>query len=153
MKEKQPPPASTVLNMPGSHHHSDCRLVTWHLRGVLDDALADRIVEFMESEERIVRKPFHRFTDLSGLDRINIELEHVFKIARRRRKSYPGPKVRSAFYAERLISITIARMYQELMQDSAIEVGVFHDRAAAAEWLGVPMEVLNPPATTQGRPR
>jgi hypothetical protein len=102
-------------------------------------------VDFLESEERIGGKTFHRFTDLSGLDRMNINLNHVFEIARRRKSGYRGPKVRSAFYAVRLISLTIARMYQELMQESAIEVGVFRDRAAAAEWLAVPEEVLNPP--------
>ncbi len=146
MKVKPPTQASAVMSMPGTRYHPDCRLVTWHPHGVLDDVLADQIVEFMESTERILGKPFHRFTDLSGLDRININLNHVFEIVRRRKKGYRGAKVKSAFYAVRLISITIARMYQELMLESAIEVGVFRDRAVAAEWLGVPGAVLKPPA-------
>jgi len=132
--------------MPDTRYHPECRLVTWHPRGLLDDRLADRIVEFMESKERIGGKPFHRFTDLSGLERLTIELDHVFEIAQRRRKSYRGARVKSAFYAVRLISLAIAQMYQELMEESAIEVGVFRDRAAAAKWLGVPVETLNPAA-------
>ena len=142
MKAKPKCSSPGVLKMPGACYHSDCRLVTWKPLGVLDDELADRIVDFMESEERIVGKPFNRFTDLSGLDRVSISLNHVFQIARRRKAGYRGKKVRSAFYAVRLISITIARMYQELMAESAIEVGVFRDRTVAAEWLGVPPEIV-----------
>ena len=148
MKPKLPSPISPILNVPGTRYHAEHRVVTWHPRGVLDDELADRIVEFIETEERIVGKPFHRFTDLTGLERINLNLNHVFDIAKRRKKGYGGPRVKSAFYAVRLISITIARMYQELMQESAIEVGVFPYRTAAAEWLGLPADVLKPPAIT-----
>ena len=128
--------------MAGTRYHADCKLVTWTPLGTLDDELADRIVDFMESEEKIVGEPFDRFTDLSRLNRMNLSLDHVFELAKRRKKGYHGPKVKSAFYAVRLISITIARMYQELMQESEIEVGVFRDRATAAEWLGVSPERL-----------
>lgn len=136
--------------MPGTRYHADCQLVTWHPRGQFDEELADRIVEFMESKERIIGKSFHRFTDLSGLDRIHINLNHVFEIARRRRRGYCGAQVKSAIFAVRLISITIARMYQELMEGSAIDVGVFRDRAAAASWLKVAEEFLNPPPANAG---
>jgi hypothetical protein len=146
MKANPPAPASVVMSMPGTRYHPDCRLVTWRPRGEFNSELADRIVEFLESEEQMLGKPFHRFTDMTGLERININLNHVFEIARRRKKGYRGEKVKSAFYAVRLISLTIARMYQELMAESAIEVGLFRDRAAAAEWLEVPLETLNPPA-------
>ncbi len=132
--------------MPGTCFHADHRLVTWHPHGVLDDVLADRIVEFLETDEEILGNTFNRFTDLSGLDRVSISLEHVFTIAKRRKEGYRGPQVRSAFYAVRLISLTIGRMYQELMAESLIEVGVFPYRTAAAEWLSVPEEVLFPPA-------
>ena len=144
--KRKPSPPSDVLSIPGTTYHADHRLVTWHPRGVFDDDLADRVVEFMESEERIRGNPFNRFTDLSGLDRVSISLEHVFTVAKRRKESYSGPAVRSAFYALRLISLTIGRMYQELMAKSFIEVGVFPYRTAAAEWLNAPEEVLMPPA-------
>ena len=145
VKPKKAAPDSAILRLPGTQYHPGCRVVTWHPRGILDDLLADRIVGFIETEERIVGKPFHRFTDLSGLERINVGLDHVFEIAQRRKKSYRGVPVKSAFYAMRLIGLSIAQMYQELMQGSAIEVGVFRDRAAAAKWLGVPVEILDPP--------
>jgi len=145
MKAKNPPSASEVLRISGTSYHPTYELVTWHPRGVYDDELADRIVEFMESKERILGKPFHRFTDLTGLERVNLSLEHVFKCAERRRKGYRGAKVKSAFFAVRMLPFSIARIYQELMQASSIDVCVFRDRAAAAEWLGVPAKILNLP--------
>jgi hypothetical protein len=151
MKTKQPSSTSIVLSLPGAHYHPESRLVTWHPRGVFDDRLADRMVEFMESEERIGRKAFHRFADLSGLERLDLSLEHVFRVASRRRKGYRGPEVKSAIFGLRMLTIAIGRLYQELMHESAIEVGVFRGRAAAAEWLGVPAEVLEPPAEARSK--
>ena len=129
---------------PCAHFHDDWHLVTWFPDGVLDDERADRVVEFIELAEVIEGQPFHRFTDMSGYARIQISLDHVVRIARRRR-SYKGPPVKSAFYAVRLIAVSVARMYQELMEGTQIEVGVFRDRAVAAEWLGVPATILQPP--------
>jgi hypothetical protein len=137
---------SALLNklFPYSRYHADWRLVTWFPQGVLDDEQADRIVEFLESQEKIAGEPFDRYTDMMGHTRIKIGLDHVVRLARRRRKGYTGPRVKSAFYAVRLISLSVAHMYQELMHRSQITVRTFRDRAAAAEWLGVPEEILQP---------
>lgn len=54
-------PPSTFLNsFAGSRYVAQARLVMWFPRGVLDDQLVDRIVEFIEYEEATVRR---RFTD------------------------------------------------------------------------------------------
>lgn len=90
-------------------------------------------MDFLELAEK--GQSFHRYTDLTGHSRIEIGLDHVVRIARRRLR-YRGPRVKSAFYAVRLISLSVASMYAELMAGSRIEVGVFRDRAAAADWLG-----------------
>ena len=37
-------------------------------------------------------------------------------------------------------------MYAMIMEKGLIEVRVFEKREAAAEWLGVPMKVLEPPS-------
>ena len=34
-------------------------------------------------------------------------------------------------------------MYENLMKETPIEARAFRDRAKAAEWLGVPVEILN----------
>jgi hypothetical protein len=132
---------------PYARFHADWNLVTWFPEGVLDNEAADRVVEFLESEAEIEGSSFHRYTDMTGHTRIQIGLDHVVRLARRRRQGYKGPPVKSAFYAVRLISLSVARMYQELMEGSRIEVRAFRDRDAAAEWLGVPAGVLQPPNT------
>jgi hypothetical protein len=144
MKASQSLSAPVVLGVPGTHYHWDCGVATWHPRGVFDEKLADRVVAFIESQERAGKKTFNRFTDLSGLDRLDLSMEHVFKIAARRKGAYRGKKVKSAFFAVSMVTFAIAQLYEELMQGSSIEVGVFRDRAAAAEWLGVSEKVLKP---------
>jgi hypothetical protein len=137
---------------PHACFHADWRLVTWFPEGVLDNERADRAVEFLESQEKIRGKPFYRYIDMTGYSRLQVGLDHIVRVARRRRR-YAGPPVKSAFFAVRLISLSIAHMYEELMERSRIEVCTFRDRAAAAEWLGVPVTILQPPKIkpTSGR--
>lgn len=128
---------------PYARYHADWNLLTWHPTGVLDNDRADRVVDFLESEEK-PELPFHRFTDMNGYTRIKIALDHIVRIARRRRR-YGGPPVKSAFYAKRPVSVLIARMYEELMDQSLIEVCTFRDLSTAAAWLEVPETILQPP--------
>lgn len=136
--------SSLAIRFPRAFSHPDSRLLAWFPQGVLDDDAADQVVDFLEEEESITGPGFHRFTDMTGFTRVQIALDHVVRLARRRR-AYAGPPVKSAFYAVRLISLSIARMYDELLEGSSIQVCIFRDRAAAADWLGVPADLLNPP--------
>lgn len=52
--------------------------------------------------------------------------------------------VKSAFFSDRTVGLGIARMYEALIQEAVIQVRAFRERAAAAEWLGVPLEILQP---------
>ena len=147
MKSKISPqqPAAIIKKFPDTRYHADSHLVTWHPDGVFNDKLADRVVEFVETQEQIEHEPFHRYTDLTGFTRIDLHLNHVFNIARRRKQGYRGAPVKSAFFAVRLLGLGIAQMYREMMHGGRIQIGVFRDRAAAAEWLGVPVQLLKPP--------
>jgi hypothetical protein len=129
---------------PHAAFHPEWRLMTSFPTGPLDDETAEEFVEFIELAEKYEGKPFNRFADMSGHTRIQIGLGQVVRLARRRRR-YKGPPVKSAFFAVRLISITIAHMYAELMEGSKIQVCIFRDRSDAAAWLGVPRSVLLPP--------
>jgi hypothetical protein len=139
------PFADLLEHFPRSRYHTDWHLMAWHPEGVLDDAYADRVVEFLEAEEAKVVTPFDRYTDMTGFTRIQLSLDHVFTLSKRRTRGYKGKPVKSAFFAIRLISLSIAHMYRELMEGSAIEVCVFRDREAAADWLGVPVQILQRP--------
>jgi hypothetical protein len=135
---------SLAKHFPEARYHPAWRLVAWHPTGPLDNDQVDRIVEFLESQEKIEGEYFNRYTDMTGHTRIKIGLDHIVRIARRRREGYVGAPVKSAFYAVRAISLSIARMYEELMSGSQIQVCTFRSRAAAADWLGVPPEALEP---------
>ena len=136
--------ANISERFPYARYLADWNLVTWHPTGVLDNDRADRVVEFLEHEEMPGVTAFNRFTDMNGYSRIKISLDHIVRIARRRR-SYSGPPVKSAFFATRTVSVLIARMYEELMDGSLIEVSTFRDLSTAADWLGVPVDILHPP--------
>lgn len=129
---------------PYAQFHPEWSLVTWHPMGVLDNERADQVVEYLEQEEKPDVRPFHRYTDMTGYSRIRIGLDHIVRIALRR-KRYAGPPVKSAFYAVRAVSVGVARMFEELMHGSKIQVCTFRDCAAAAHWLGVPATLLKPP--------
>ena len=57
--------------------------------------------------------------------------------------------MKSAFVAQSVISFGIARMYEHLMKSARSEVRAFRERAEAAEWLGVPVELLEPEQSSE----
>jgi hypothetical protein len=119
------------------------RLATWHPIGVLTDAVADQIIEFIEMQEHDQDELFDRDTDFSRLTKIRLKVKHIFDIARRRR--HAREPVNSAFFADQPITFSIAKMYEGLMERAIITVRVFEKREAAADWLGVPLQILYPP--------
>jgi hypothetical protein len=70
----------------------------WRPRGVLSEALVNKIIVFVREQEETLDRSFNRFTDLSALDAIDLNFDYVFHIALYRRLSYAGGKVKSAFY-------------------------------------------------------
>lgn len=118
-------------------------LLTWFPRGVLNEAFADQVIEFIEMWERIQEAPFDRYADLSGLTYIRLGIDHIIQTARRRRKV--KQPVKMALFADNPISFGIAHSYELLMLDAMIEVRAFNRRAAAAAWLQVPLRTLQCP--------
>src|SRR5213082_2876922 len=112
---------NTILKtLPHTRYHSTWHVFTWHPRGVLDDELADEIVGVIESEEFFEEAPFNRYTDFSGLANIHLKVGHLFQIAEHRHEV--SEVVKSAFYAETVVGLSLARMYQFLMKGGAIQV-------------------------------
>ena len=135
------PPAS-ILSFPNTRFYPEARLLVWRPTGVFDDTLADLVVTFLEAEERTA-PPFHRYTDFGGLTTVQLRVGHTFAIAERRKRV--RQQVKSVFFADRTVSLGVARMYETLMEDAIIEVRAFRERQAAADWLDVPLELLLPP--------
>src|SRR4051812_10158554 len=137
------PPAFVRKAFPRTWYNPQFHLVQWYPQGVLNEAFADQILQFIEMEERIQDAPFDRFTDFSGLSDVRLSMSHVFQTARRRRIVKQPAK--SAFFADKTVGFAIAQMYERLMYNAMIDVRAFDDRAAAAEWLEVPIELLRTP--------
>jgi len=136
-------PLSALLKIfPHTRYSSEWHLLTWHPRGLFDDALADKLIEVIGSEERVEKVPFHRYADFSGLTHIRLKVGHVFDVAKLR--CGVAEPVKSAFFSDTTVGLGIARMYEALMEEATIQVRAFRERAAAAEWLGVPLEILQP---------
>jgi hypothetical protein len=133
-----------LKNFPGTRYYPKFKLTTWHPKGILDEALADKIIEFIEWEEYIQDAPFDRYGDLSCVAEVRIGTNHIFETARRRR--IVREPVKSALFSDKPASLDIAQMYERLMERAVmITVRAFSDRQAAAEWLEVPLAILRPP--------
>jgi hypothetical protein len=140
----KPPPEFIRKGFPRTWYHARWRLLTWYPRGVLNEAFADQVIEFIEMEERIQEAPFDRYLDFSGLTQIRIGIDHIIHTARRRRKV--KQPVKTALFADNPMSFGVAHSYELLMYDAMIEVRAFKERAAAAQWLEVPLKTLECPS-------
>jgi len=129
---------------PRYRYYPKFRLATSHPVGVLTDAVADQVSEFVEMQEHDQDELFDRYTDFSGLTKIRLKVKHMFDIACRRRRA--REPVNSRFFADQPVTFSIAKMYEGLMERAMITARVFEKREAAAEWLDVPLQILYPPS-------
>jgi len=130
---------------PDVKFHPAYRLFTWHLHGVLDSDMLNKIIAFIEYKEQDTEEPFNRFTDLSHLTAIELDFEYVVRASMHRRRAYVGHEhVKAAFFATTSYSTYLAKVHALLTEYTPLEVAVFSEVADAADWLGVPTEVLLP---------
>jgi hypothetical protein len=106
--------------------------------------MINEIVAFIETVEKRNREPLNRFSDLSALDAVDLNFDFVFHVALGRRLSAaPRSAVKSAFYMATPASTHYVKLHTMLTDYSPLHVALFTDRAAAARWLGVPIEALS----------
>ena len=128
---------------PDVQFHEDVRLLVWKPHGVLNERALEQIRELIGDLEATSNEPFNRFTDTLAADVIDLNFRYVFDFALFRRLSYAGrPPVKSAILVSNLASAHYSKMHELLTRHSSIEVRIFEDRGAAANWLGVPVELL-----------
>jgi hypothetical protein len=115
----------------------------WRPRGVLNEAALEQIVTFIGDLEASSEIPFNRFTDTLAADAIDLNFKYVFHISLFRRLSYAGrPPVKSAILVNSNTFAHYSKMHAMLTQGSSIRVRIFEKREAAAQWFGVPVELL-----------
>jgi hypothetical protein len=118
-------------------------LFLWKPHGILTEEIVNEIVVFIETAEARSSKPFNRFSDLSALDAVDLNFRFVFDVALHRRLTYaPHPPIKSAFYVTSPATIHYTKLHKMLTDHSPIGVSLFTDRGAAANWLGLPDDVL-----------
>jgi hypothetical protein len=123
--------------------HEDVRLLVWKPHGVLNEAALKQIRELIGDLEATSDEPFNRFTDSQALEAIDLNFRYVFDFSLFRRLAYAGrPPVKSAILVSSLALAHYSKMHELLTRHSSIEVRIFEDRGVAANWLGVPVELL-----------
>ena len=121
-------------------------LILWKPRGILNEAIVNEIVVFIESAEAGSTESFNRFSDLSALDAVDLNFRFVFDLALHRRLTYaPNPPIKSAFYVTSPATTHYTKLHKLLTDHSPLGVSLFTDRTEAAKWLGVPPDALTIP--------
>jgi hypothetical protein len=130
---------------PDVEFHEDVRLLIYRPRGLIDEAAVNKIVAVIEEIEAATPEPFNRFSDASEAHEVELNFRYVIEVSLHRRVAHAGrAPVKSAILAADSSLIHYARLLVLLTEGSTIKVRVFQDRKEAAEWLGVPAELLAP---------
>src|SRR5256884_7744609 len=128
--------------------YEDIRLIVWRPRGLVNKAAVNTIITVVGELETRLKEPFNRFSDTVAADAVELNFEYIIRVSLHRRLSYAGrPPVKSAILATDATAIHYGRLHALLTQGSPIKVRVFQDRKEAAQWLGVPLELLTAKAT------
>lgn len=120
--------------------NDEYRIMLWRQAVELNIDFMLEIIEELHKIEK-THSPFHRFVDLTEVTGISLHYDDLKRIAGMRTE-YAGPKVKSAFYSMNPLGYGIGRMYQVLMEETNVEVDVFRDVDACAQWLGCPVAIL-----------
>jgi len=130
---------------PEIEFHQDIRLLIYRPKGLINEAEINRVVGVIEGIEAASQEPFNRFSDTSETHEVELNFQYVIQVSLHRRLAHKGRvPVKSAILATDSTLIHYARLLAVLTQGSSINVRVFQNREEAAQWLGVPVEVLAP---------
>ena len=138
---------------PDVEFHEDIRLFVYRPRGSIDEAAINKITSVIEDLEAATQEPFDRFSDTSEAHEVELNFRYVIHVSLHRRLAHVGrAPVKSAILATDSTVLHYARLLALLTQGSSIKVQIFQDRKAAAQWLGVPLELLAAKASDRKHP-
>ena len=128
---------------PDVEFYEDIRLLIYRPSGLIDEAAINKVISVIEDLEASTQEPFNRFSDTTAAHEIELNFRYVIQVSLHRRLFHKGrAPVKSAILATDSTLIHYARLVMLLTEGSSIEVRVFQDRNEAAQWLGVPIELL-----------
>jgi len=123
--------------------HADVRLLVYKPRGLMNEESVNKVVEIIGDLEARLKEPFNRFFDTLGHDEVELNFKYIIQISLYRRLVYAGRlPIKSAILARDSTIVHYAKLHAVLTQGSPINVRIFTDRNEAAQWLGVPAELL-----------
>ena len=134
----------TVMKLPPDiEFHEDIRLLIYRPKGLINEAEINRVIGVIEGIEAASQQPFNRFSDTSETHEVELNFHYVIQASLHRRLAHAGRvPVKSAILATDNTIVHYARLLILLTQGSSIKVQVFQDCEQAAQWLGVPVELL-----------
>lgn len=128
---------------PDIEFHEDIRLLIYRPKGLINEAEINRVIGVIEGIEAASQQPFNRFSDTSETHEVELNFQYVIQASLHRRLAHAGRvPVKSAILATDSTIVHYARLLILLTQGSSIKVQVFQDCEQAAQWLGVPVELL-----------
>jgi hypothetical protein len=128
---------------PDLEFHDDICLIVWRPRGLLNRVGVNKLISVIGELEFALKKPFNRFLDTVAADAVDLNLEYIRRVSVYRRSFYGNrPSIKTAILATDSTVADYGRLHASLTQGSPINVRVFQDRKEAAQWLGVPFELL-----------
>ena len=128
--------------------HEEVCLLIHRPRGVLDRVAINKIISLIGELEFTLKKPFNRFLDTLAADAVDLNSDYIRRVSLYRRRVYGNrPTIKTAILAADSTMADYGRLHASLTQGSPINVRVFQDRKEAAQWLGVPFELLAAKAT------
>jgi hypothetical protein len=129
---------------PDVEFHEDIGLLVYRPRSSLDRGAINKIISLIGELEFTLKNPFNRFLDTTAAEIVDLNLEYVRGVSLYRRRFYGNrPPIKTAILATDSTVAEYGHLHASLTQDSPIEVRIFQDRKEAAQWLGVPVELLS----------
>jgi len=128
---------------PEIEFHQDIRLLIYRPKGVINEPEINRVIGVIEGIEAESQEPFNRFSDTLEAHEVELNFQYVIQASLHRRLTHKGrAPVKSAILATDSTLIHYARLLVLVTESSSIKVRVFQDRNEAAQWLGVPLGLL-----------
>ncbi len=131
---------SYQLDYHRKYHLAICRPI-----GSLTEELLDKVLYFTLGMETGAPDQFNRLVDLASVTQFPLQSAAIHRYADLRRESFEHlPPCRVAFVAHSPDAKDVAGLYKALMTGSKASVNIFGDAKSAADWLGVPENLVAP---------
>lgn len=135
---------------PDVEFHEDIRLFIHRPRGLLNEAVVNQLIAALADLEATQKEPFNRFADTLEAHEVDLNFRYIIHVSLYRRQTYMGrPPIKSALLATDSTIIHYGKLHRLMTQGSPIHFRIFEKREDVANWLGLPIERLMPPAKDQ----